>query len=240
MVEQASSVSDDNETVEDVRKLVSLASRVLGNAGHADLIWGHATGRDPEGRGVWMKRNAIAFDEVGMDDVLLVDYDGNVLTGEGGRHSEWPIHTEVVAARPDVGGVVHTHAAHAVALAAAGQELRPVSHAANLFVPPSVPRFTLTGDLILTRDLGEAVAEQLGDQNALFMVNHGIVTVGRTLRDAVVRAVILEIACKQQLLTHGYGGWSTWSSPEESVAKRGHIHRPDQLQQVWEYLLRQL
>lgn len=238
MVDQAVAVEDS--TVESARKLVSQASRVLGNAGHADLIWGHATSRDPKGRGVWMKRNAIAFEEVQEDDVLLVDYDGNVLAGEGGRHSEWPIHTEVMAARPDVGGVVHTHAAHAVALAAAGQELRPVSHAANLFVPPGVPRFTLTGDLILTRELGTAVAERLGDSNALFLVNHGIVTVGESLRDAVVRAVILEIACKQQLLTHAYGGWATWSSPEESIAKRSHIHRPDQLRQAWEYLLRQL
>jgi ribulose-5-phosphate 4-epimerase/fuculose-1-phosphate aldolase len=51
-----------------------------------------------------------------------------------------PIHTEVLAARPDVGAVDHTHADHAVALAPAGERRLPVSHAATLFVPPEVPR----------------------------------------------------------------------------------------------------
>ena len=64
-------------------------------------------------------------------------------------------------ARPDVGGVVHTHPPHAVALAATGQPLRPVSHAANYFVP-DVPRFTKTADLIRSRALGQDVAAALG------------------------------------------------------------------------------
>jgi L-fuculose-phosphate aldolase len=187
-----------------------------------------------------MKRNAIGFEEVGEDDTMLVDFEGNVLEGEGGRHAEWPIHTEVIAARPDIGGVCHTHAEHCVALAAAGDTLRPVSHAANLFVPPEVPRFEKTGDLIVTRELGKDVAEALGDQNALFLVNHGIVTTGRTLREAVVRAIVLERACRQQLLTHGFGRWATWSSPEESLSKRKNIYPDSHLVQVWDYLVRQL
>ena len=61
----------------------------------------------------------------------LVSEDGQVLEGGGQRHSEYPIHTEIMIARPDVGGVVHTYPPHAVALAGTGQALRPVSHAAT-------------------------------------------------------------------------------------------------------------
>ncbi len=229
-----------SDEITEVRELVSLGSRVLGAAGHADLVWGHAAARDPQGRGAWMKRNAIGFEEVGEDDTLLVDFEGNVLEGGGGRHAEWPIHTEVLAARPDIGGVAHTHAEHCVALAAAGDELRPVSHAANLFVPPGVPRFEKTGDLIVTRELGKDVADALGEQNAIFLVNHGIVTTGKTLREAVVRAIVLERACKQQLLTHGFGRWATWSSPAESLSKRKNIYPDAHLVQVWDYFVRQL
>jgi L-ribulose-5-phosphate 4-epimerase len=228
------------EDLASVRALVSLGSRVLGHAGHADLVWGHASQRDPSDRGVWMKRNAIGFEEVGEDDCMLVDYEGEVLEGEGGRHAEWPIHTEVMAARPDIGGVCHTHAEHCVALAAAGDTLRPVSHAANLFVPPEVPVFDKTGDLIITRELGRDVAEALGEQNALFLKNHGIITTGKTLREAVVRAIVLERACRQQLLTHGFGRWATWSSHEESLSKRKNIYPDAHMNQVWEYLVRQL
>src|SRR5690606_17708835 len=39
----------------DMRELVATASRILAGTGHDDLIWGHASVRDPDGRGVWIK-----------------------------------------------------------------------------------------------------------------------------------------------------------------------------------------
>ncbi|SFL31626.1 class II aldolase/adducin family protein [Geodermatophilus ruber] len=224
----------------EIRDLVATSSRVLAAAGHADLIWGHSSARDPEGRGVWIKSAEWGLEEVTPERVHLVSPDGSVLAGEGARHSEYPIHTEIMAARPDVGGVVHTHPPHAVALAATGQELRPVSHAANYFVPPAVPRFTDTADLILTRELGGAVARTLGEARAVFLVNHGIVAVGETLQGATVAAVLLERACQQQLLTASAGGWPTWSSPEESLAKREHIYNERAVAAVWDHLVRRL
>src|SRR5690348_9952475 len=104
-----------------------------------------------------MKASGLAFAEVTPDDVVLVSWDGDVLDGKGRRHAEYPIHTEVMRARSDVGAVVHSHAAGAVAFAALDVPLRPISHEANLFVPPDVPRFTSTGDLILTAALGRDV-----------------------------------------------------------------------------------
>ena len=224
----------------DVRNLVATSSRVLAAAGHDDLIWGHSSARDPQGRGVWIKSAEWGLGEVTPERVHLVDPDGQVLAGDGARHSEYPIHTEIMAARPDVGGVVHTHPPHAVALAAAGQSLRAVSHAANYFVPPAVPRFTDTADLVLTRELGRSVALALGSARAVFLVNHGIVAVGETLETATVAAVLLERACQQQLLTASAGGWPSWSAPEESLAKREHIYNDRALAAVWAHLVRQL
>ena len=222
------------------RELIATASRILAAQGHDDLIWGHASIRDPQNRGAWLKAADWGLGEVTPDRVHLVDPSGTVLSGGGARHSEYPIHLEILAARPDVGAVVHTHPPHAVALAAAGAPLLPVSHAANWFVPPAVPRFTTTADLILTSDLGKQVAAELGDADVLFLVNHGIVTVGPDVQTATVRAVILEQACRQQLLTAAYGGWPTWSDPLESHAKRAHIYTPRAVQAVWNHLVRQL
>ena len=123
---------------------------------------------------------------------------------------------------------------------ATGQPLRPVSHAANYFVPPEVPRFTQTADLILTRELGQAVAAELGPARAIFLVNHGIVTVGPDLQTATVAAVLLERACAQQMLTHAFGGWPTWSDHDESLSKRRNIYAEGPLRAVWEYLVRSL
>lgn len=221
-----------------VRELVATASRVLAAQGQDDLIWGHASARDD--RGCWIKSAEWGLGEVTPERVQLVDGSGAVLDGEGPPHSEYPIHTEVLAARSDVGGVVHTHPPHAVALAASGQPLLPVSHGANMFVPPAVPRFTATADLILTPALGAQVAAALGDASALFLVNHGIVTVGPDLRTATVRAVVLERACRQQLLTHAFGGRPSWSDAAESAAKRAHIYHERAVCAVWDYLVRML
>lgn len=224
----------------DVREVVATASQVLARAGHDDLIWGHASARDsPEGA-VWIKSASWGLGEVTADRVHLVGPAGEVRAGDGPRHSEYAIHTEIMAARPDVGGVVHTHAPYAVALGATGQPLRPVSHAATLFVPPALPVYTDTADLILTADLGRAVARTLGSARAVLLANHGLVAVGPDLPTATVVAVLLERACRQQLLTHQMGGWPTWSPPEESVSKRANIYSPRALLAVWEHLVREL
>jgi L-ribulose-5-phosphate 4-epimerase len=207
-------------SVAELRRDVALGCRILAGEGHDDFVWGHVSARDPDGRGAWMKASGVGFEEVRDDDVILVDRSGEVLEGDGGRHIEYPIHTEVLAARPDVGAVAHTHADHSVALAAAGEPLLPVSHAATLFVPPAVPRFTLTADLIQTPELGRAVAQTLGGEHAVFLVNHGIVTTGDDVADAVVRAVILERACSVQLKVRAHGGTPSWSPDDEAMAKR--------------------
>jgi ribulose-5-phosphate 4-epimerase/fuculose-1-phosphate aldolase len=227
-------------TADAIRNEVALGCRVLGAEDQGDLVWGHVSARDPGGRGVWMKASTYGFEEITEEQVILVDRDGQVLEGEGRRHAEYPIHTEVMAGRPDVNSVVHTHASDAVALAATGHPLRPISHEATLFVPPELARFTKTGDLILTQELGRDVAQALGDRNALMLVNHGIVTVGPDVPTAVITAVLLARACRIQLTAMSAGGWATWSGDDEALSKRGHCYPPELLRQAWDYLVRQL
>ena len=136
--------------------------------------------------------------------------------------------------------MVHTHAPDPVALAATGHPLRPISHEATLFVPPPLARFTQTGDLILTADLGRDVAAALADRNALMLVNHGIVTVGPDVPTAIMTAVLLARACRIQLTAMSAGGWATWSDDAEALSKRGHCYPPELLAQAWAYLVRQL
>jgi ribulose-5-phosphate 4-epimerase/fuculose-1-phosphate aldolase len=224
----------------DPRQLVSLASRILGDSGAGDLIWGHASMRDPCARGVWIKQASWGLEEVTPERVHLVGPAGQVLEGGGPRHSEYPIHTEIMRARPDVGAVVHTHSRHAVALGASGQPLRPVSHEGSYFVPPAVGRFTQTSDLILTAELGGEVARALGAGTALLLVNHGVVCIGPDLLSATMAAVLLERACQQQLLTQVFGPDYSWTNETESLAKRAHIYADDTLRQAWNYLVRRL
>jgi ribulose-5-phosphate 4-epimerase/fuculose-1-phosphate aldolase len=226
--------------VEELQDAVSLGCRVLAREGHGDLVWGHVSARDPDGRGVWIKRAGLGFEEVTPEDVHLVTPSGEVAHGEGRRHAEYPIHTEVTDARDDVRAVVHTHAPHAVAFGALDTPLVPLSHEGTLFVPPDIARFTRTGDLILTTELGRELATALGRRNAVLLRNHGIVTVGPDVPTAVLTAVLLERACRTQLAAMAAGTISVSSDDAEALSKREHCYGPEQLDTAWAYLVRSL
>jgi L-ribulose-5-phosphate 4-epimerase len=218
--------------------LAAQANRALGVAGHADMVWGHASIRDPEGRGVWMKAAGWAFEEITEERVVLVSPDGDVLSGTEKRHLEYPIHTRIMAARPDVGAVVHSHANGAVAFASLDVPLRAVSHDAVSFLDPDVPRFTKTGNLITTDELGDALAEALGESAGVLIPAHGLVTVGENAAAAVMRAVLLNRACATQLQALQAGGPARWSDDEEVRAKRETVPVPGLLQSGYDYLVR--
>ena len=232
-------ITDTTDTAA-LRELVARGCNILGANGHDDYVWGHVSARDPLDRGIWMKASTYGFEEITPAHVILVSFEGEVLEGDLARHSEWPIHTEILRARRDVGAVVHSHPPHSIALGAAGQPLRPLSHAGTLFVPPEVPRFTKTANLILTEAMGVDVAREIGEQNAMLLVNHGIVTVGKDVRDAVIRAVLLEKAAHQQVLTYTLGAPARWSDDEESLAKRETVWAEHHLVMLWDYLSRTL
>ena len=215
-----------------------MASRALAAAGLTDMVWGHASIRDPDGRGVWMKASGWGFEEIGPDEVLLVSDGGEVLEGDGKRHIEYPIHTEIMNRRPDVGCVVHTHAPALSAFASLDQPLRPISHDGVLFCDPQIPRFTDTGALIADAKLGQALAKTLGDTCAVLMPQHGAVTAGPNVAAAVMYAVLLERACRTQLMAMAADGPIIWSDNDEAAFKREQIWNPGQLEAGWKYLVR--
>lgn len=215
------------------RTLIAAACRVLQAAGQGDMVWGHVSVRDAGGRGVWLKGSGLGFDEVTEADCILLSWTGEILSGTAGRHVEFPIHTELMAARPDIGGVVHTHPLYSIAFAALGRPLRALSHEGAQFVPPDLPRFTRTGDLINTAELGHDLAKVLGGGRAVLMPRHGIVTVAGTLGEAVGAAVHLERACQIDLLA---GPRAEGSDDAEASGKRNRAR--NRFQVAWDYLER--
>jgi L-fuculose-phosphate aldolase len=217
----------------------ALANRALGASGQSDMVWGHASVRDPEGRGVWMKASGWSFDEVTADRVALVSPDGEVLAGNGPRHIEYPIHTEVMIARSDVGSVVHTHAPAAVSFAALDVPLVAISHDGVEFAEPQIPRFTRTGALISSAELGRALAETIGDGVGCLVPQHGLVTVGPDPAAAVMRALLLARACHNQLQAMAAGQIKRSSDSAEIALKKEQVWPSSQFNAGYAYLCRQ-
>ena len=222
----------------ELRAKLALGCRILAMMGHDDAIWGHMSVRDPnDPNHLWLKGHTLGLEEVQADDVVLIDFAGKTLAGTRPRHSEFPIHAEVMRRRPEINVVVHTHPTLATVLGSSGHTLRPVTHEGSYFYPPAVPIYTETSDLIITQEQGEGVATAIADHKALFMQNHGIVLATSTIEEAVVAAMLIEKAARAQIAAIGLGEVSV-TSDEEALLKREHIYNENSIDRAWQYLVR--
>lgn len=223
---------------EQARRLVLDASSALAAAGHADMVWGHVAVRDPDGRGIWIKAPGWGLEELTEDRLQLVSPEATVLEGEGRPHIECHIHLALMRANERLRCSVHTHAEQAVAFAALDVPLLPISHDGALFGGEDVPRFRRTGGLVRDTDLGDALADTVGRHPAALLPSHGLVAAGETVAAAVMHAVLLDRACRTQLLASAAGPVRRWSDREEALAKQRECWPPGQLDAGWRYLVR--
>jgi L-fuculose-phosphate aldolase len=117
-----------------------------------------------------------------------------------------------------------------------GIPLQPVGHNGSIFFE-ELPVFSDTTDLIVTQELGKAVTGCLGENKALLLRNHGIVTAGRTIEEAVYLAVFLENACWMQVVAESAGGAKLVTPPDEARAKK-RIARPENQVNFFNYMVR--
>lgn len=216
------------------------ACQVLAMEGHNDLTRGQLSIRDPDGRGLWLKRGGISLAEVrGAEDFLLLGFDGKVLAGSGARHAEWPIHTEIYRLRPDIHAIGHTHPRYACLLAATAADLVGVTREGTFF-HGRLARYDITSNLIATPQLGAGVAEALGSEFAVLMRNHGITFCGRGIGECVVIGVLLERACRAQLLVNASGlDWSPSRPEDQEPRGLGPLSERD-VARFWNYYRRKL
>jgi ribulose-5-phosphate 4-epimerase/fuculose-1-phosphate aldolase len=216
---------------------LAAAHRILAVEGHEDRTSGHVSWRDPEGRGFWMKRAGIGMDEVrGAEDMLLVDFDGKVLSGTGNRHHEWPIHAEILRVRPDVQAVGHTHPFYSQIFASTDEPLRPIAKEGAWF--DDQPKFQETCSLIRSPELGVRLAKTLGSADAVFLMSHGIAFVGTRIRECTLVGIYLEAAVKAQVTIAMTGFRFRWPDPEDARAKRAQTRTASGIDNYWAYCMR--
>lgn len=223
----------------ELKRRLARAGYILAMEGQGDAAWGHATVRLPGSEVLWMKPAGMGLEEVKAEEMILIDLEGRVVQGKGPRHIEVFIHSEIMRARPDVCAVVHTHAVFPTVFASLGVPLRPVTHEGSVFVPPDIPRFDETTDLISTPERGKAVARTLGDRSALILLSHGIVTTGASIEAAAINALLLDKAARAQLLLPGAIP-RHWSSDADALVKRELLLGQGHKELRWNYLLRRL
>ncbi len=178
-----------------LRELVATAGRVLYQQGLTDYL-GHCSARVPGTDRVVIKpkhsKTVRSPGDLGPDDMIVIDLDGNLIEGSDAPPSECFIHTEIYRARPDVQAVVHTHQRAATLLGIIGAELLPVLHVPAVLTDGGTISTWPCPQLVTGPELGRKVAAALGTAGLCHLQGHGIVSVAADIRRAAVTAVALE------------------------------------------------
>lgn len=170
--------------VEVAQKLVTLGLN-RGTSGNIGVRHGKSFLVTPSG---------VPAEEMSPDGMVAMDFSGETL-GVGKPSSEWRFHRDILAARSQIGAVIHTHSRYATALACLNREIPPFHYmvaAAGGDTIRCAP-YALFG----SQDLSDLALQALENRKACLLGNHGMIALGNDLADALAVAVEVESLCEQ-------------------------------------------
>lgn len=144
----------------------------------------------------------VAYEEMRLEDVVILDLTGKHIDGDLKPSSEAAFHLGLVNLRSDIRAVVHTHSPFATTLACLHWEL-PAIHYLVGFAGQSVPvaPYATYG----TKELSENICSTIGKNNAVLMANHGMVAVGPSMEKAFSTAEMVEFVSQLYLQAKAVG-----------------------------------
>ena len=182
-----------------VRCDLAACYRLFVKFGWTDLIFTHLTARVPGQKDQYLiNPYGLLFEEITASNLLKVDFDGNVISGDypyndAGHY----IHTAVFKARPDINVLVHSHTRAGIAVSCMKMGLLPLSQQAGEIQ-----------DLICYNHYGVAskdhpeycqkLGQDMADKWLMIMHNHGLLAAGRSVGEAFYFLYMLETSCKIQ------------------------------------------
>lgn len=204
-----------------VRDAVAAACRrlaaeglLIGTAGNVSIV-------DSQTGNVAVTATGVVLADCRADQVSIVDPQGNLVDGEFQPTSELELHLAVIAAT-GVGAVVHTHAPAATAVSCVRDSL-PVIHYQQLLLGGEIavaPYATFGSSA-----LADSVNSALTGRSAVLMANHGAVTTGATIEQAVENSLLLEWLCQLLIDSSTLGGPRFLDEPAQAAVIEAAINR---------------
>lgn len=191
--------------LESLKKIVYEANQALPKYKLVTFTWGNVSGIDREKGLVVIKPSGVKYEEMTVDDMVVVDLEGNVVEGNLKPSSDTPTHLVLYKNFPDIGGVVHTHSPWATSWAQAGKSIPPLgtTHADYFYgsIPCTRP---MTADEIKNDyelETGNVIVETFKNIDpvavpGVLVHGHGPFNWGKDPLDAVHNAVVMEEVAK--------------------------------------------
>jgi ribulose-5-phosphate 4-epimerase/fuculose-1-phosphate aldolase len=205
---------------------LAAAFRIFGKLGFDEGVAGHITLRvsiphqtmrktlsnhtqDPvDPTTFWVNPFGVAFSLIKSSDLILVDSKGEVIDGGECRllnTAAYMIHHAVHEARPDVMCAAHSHSIYGRTYCALGRGLDTITQDSCAFHNDLALYESFNG-VVLAEKEGKDIAKAIGGKKAALLQNHGLLTVGKTIEEAVFWFVSLEKCCHAQLMADAAAG----------------------------------
>jgi ribulose-5-phosphate 4-epimerase/fuculose-1-phosphate aldolase len=198
------------ESVEEERlhrkQRLAAGFRLFSRFGFDEGIAGHITVRDPEwSNRFWVNPIGMHFSEITVSSLVLVDEVGNVVQGQYRPGlAAFSIHSAIHRRNPMVVAAAHTHSVYGRTWSSLGRLLEPITQDACAFFEDHAV-YREFGGVALDSAEGDSIASSLGDHKAVILQNHGLLTVGRSVDEAVWWFVAMERSAQSQLMAEAAG-----------------------------------
>lgn len=196
------------------------AARAMHAAGLVSVSSGNASCRVDGESAIAITPSSVPWESLEPEQIAIVATDRTPFDAPLPPSVELPLHLAVYRARPDAGGVVHTHAKHVTALSLLRRPLPPVIDEVVAWFggQVEVAPYAFSG----TDALAANAVAALGDRAAAILASHGNVCVGRRVADALHVAAMLEAACAAYLTALAAGEPALL--PDDAVAAAREIY----------------
>ena len=175
--------------------------RLFAKFGFDEGVAGHITARDPEFTDTfWVNGFGMSFGQIKASDLIRVDHTGKIVEGAHPVNAAaFAIHASVHAARPESIVAAHSHSTYGRAFSTLGRKLDPITQDACAFYNDH-SLYEDYGGVAVELNEGQQIAKALGSQKAAILQNHGLLTVGQTVDEAVWWFITMERSCQVQLV----------------------------------------
>ena len=224
------------------KEKLAAAFRLFAHFGYEEGVAGHITVRDPEKPDhFWVNPFGVHFGHIRVRDLILVNHQGEVVEGNMPVNgAAFAIHSRIHIARPDVIAAAHAHSMYGKTWSTLGRLLDPLTQDACAFYEDHGLFQDYTGVVFDTSE-GDRIAQALGHQKAAILQNHGLLTVGQSVEEAVWWFITMDRCCQSQLLAEA-AGIPKLIPHEHALTARGQVGTNKagwfQFQPLWNMITR--
>lgn len=201
--------------LEDLRNEVVQTGKKMMNYGLVAGTWGNISARAANTEYLAITPSGMDYLDLEAKDIVVVDLNGNIVDGDRKPSSEILLHVAIYRNRPDILAIVHTHSVYGSTCAVAGKAIPPMVEDLVQIVGGGVDvaPYALPG----TDEVAKNATSSLGAKFAVLLENHGVVGVGKSLKDAFTVCQLVEKSAQIYLLSQLIGGAKTLNAHDVQI-----------------------